>query len=395
MSISEYFKLNELFDIHYLNNDILVTEKLNDILIHPIIKNNIKLHSLFVLIPFIDEGKLHIGLYKKYLYIDNKRISSIFLSGIAIFLIEDEELESIYNWNNYDSIDLNSENYIKSYFNLFSDKTYNDYIKDITFINSNNDNSFINYKLTSNISKNDMLNYNRYYKISKYDITFTLELLKLINENYNFSHTNLKEYHSSLFYPQNYKSNVFFNNLRKFYQYDKIAYEFYKSNFNSFKCRCCDRNFTENFTFYLNLFYGTICVNCYLDKKKQEKQKKYKIKSKILNIAKKSINLQLIKNVDCNSTKLNKNFYKDFSKNLINEINSINSNKCPICYDNLTHTCNIYVTSCGHCFHKKCLEEYKEYNISNTFISYLGDVISCPICKQNATYSKLHLFNKN
>ena len=116
-----------------------------------------------------------------------------------------------------------------------------------------------------------MLNINHYLKISIHDITFTLELLRFMNDNYIFNHTELNQYHTSEFILQDYKSNVFFNNCQKFYQYDKITFEFYKSNFQEFKCRSCNRIFTSNFTFYINLFYGHICINCYLNKKIKRK----------------------------------------------------------------------------------------------------------------------------
>jgi hypothetical protein len=395
MSISEYFKIEDLFKIKYLDNDQITKDKLNDILLHPIIKNNENFHSFYTLIPFINDGNFYIALYKKYLNLDNKKINSVFLRGIGLFLLTDDNNNNIYNWNNHDSIDLESDEYKNSYFNLFSAKTYVDYLKENTLFNIDYDNTFSNYKLSCNIKKEDILKINYYLKLSIHDITFTLELLRLMNDTYNFNHTNLNEYHSSKFILQKYKSNVFFNNNQKLYQYDKITYEFYKANFKGFYCRSCNRNFTNNFTFYINLFYGHICVNCYLNKKGKEQKKYYAIKNKMLIESKKMINNKILKDIKFNSNMISKNFYKNISKNLINELNSITTNKCPICFDNLNYNSNIFVTGCGHCLHKNCLEEYKNHLLTPRLSSLLGNIISCPLCKQNTTYTKLHLFNKN
>ena len=49
-------------------------------------------------------------------------------------MLTDDNNNSVYNWNNYDNLDIESDEYKNSYFNLFSSKTYIDYLKENTFI---------------------------------------------------------------------------------------------------------------------------------------------------------------------------------------------------------------------------------------------------------------------
>jgi hypothetical protein len=45
--------------------------------------------------------------------------------------------------------------------------------------------------------------------------------------------------------------------------------------------------------------------------------------------------------------------------------------ECPICYEPMTDTSNVYVTKCNHSFHKECFEEW----------SSLPEGSICPMCR--------------
>lgn len=53
--------------------------------------------------------------------------------------------------------------------------------------------------------------------------------------------------------------------------------------------------------------------------------------------------------------------------------------KCSICLDSYTAKNNIYATSCGHLYHKKCIER-----------CYKAGHLKCPLCKQTLKMSQLH-----
>lgn len=51
--------------------------------------------------------------------------------------------------------------------------------------------------------------------------------------------------------------------------------------------------------------------------------------------------------------------------------------ECPICYENINHRKNAYLTDCGHAFHYNCIITY---DYKNSF-EKIG--IHCPICRQD------------
>ena len=53
--------------------------------------------------------------------------------------------------------------------------------------------------------------------------------------------------------------------------------------------------------------------------------------------------------------------------------------QCSICLDCYTTKNNIYATSCGHLYHKKCIER-----------CYKAGHLKCPLCKQKLKMSQLH-----
>ena len=66
---------------------------------------------------------------------------------------------------------------------------------------------------------------------------------------------------------------------------------------------------------------------------------------------------------------------------------------CPICFDEINHRKNAFLTDCGHSFHYSCIMKY-EYS---TYFTTNG--IMCPVCRQDmGNYSDmkdLYPYSKN
>lgn len=52
--------------------------------------------------------------------------------------------------------------------------------------------------------------------------------------------------------------------------------------------------------------------------------------------------------------------------------------ECPICYESIISKSSAHITSCGHCYHKKCLFKYIESKWNST--SYMTTA-RCPMCR--------------
>lgn len=59
---------------------------------------------------------------------------------------------------------------------------------------------------------------------------------------------------------------------------------------------------------------------------------------------------------------------------------------CSICLENLIN--KIYITTCNHCFHEKCIKRYVKYNTD------IERGIPCPICKRDNLRSVVLLTRK-
>jgi len=71
--------------------------------------------------------------------------------------------------------------------------------------------------------------------------------------------------------------------------------------------------------------------------------------------------------------------------------------ECSICYENIFHRKNAFLTDCGHCFHYSCIINY------DYFESFNNIGIFCPICRQDMgdynniknNFDKYDICNKN
>ena len=54
--------------------------------------------------------------------------------------------------------------------------------------------------------------------------------------------------------------------------------------------------------------------------------------------------------------------------------------ECPICYEEIFHRKNAFLTDCGHVFHYKCIIDYDYMNIFNK------NGVYCPLCREDMGY---------
>ena len=61
--------------------------------------------------------------------------------------------------------------------------------------------------------------------------------------------------------------------------------------------------------------------------------------------------------------------------------------ECPICFEEIIHKSNAFITNCGHTFHKKCLNKYMHIKwLSTKWTS----VARCPICRCSLGYQRFY-----
>lgn len=57
--------------------------------------------------------------------------------------------------------------------------------------------------------------------------------------------------------------------------------------------------------------------------------------------------------------------------------------ECPICFEEIIHKSNAFITDCGHNFHKKCLNKYMN---TKWLSSKWTSVVRCPLCRSSLGY---------
>ena len=368
--IEHWKKIIKEYSSHSIYNIINSKNDIKKILNKDILKSNF----LIINLNFINNNYLKDYLYKYHNDIDknldinilnalydnlhNKNIDNQCLNNLHLFKWNSIIFDNIENIKNFDKN--NYINYLSSNIKYY-------------LVNSNLDDSIINYVIKNSITENVENIDNFYYFIKK---ELVISNYKNLNLNINFIKLVLSDDENKIydfFFENNLdirKASLFLTNPEKYNFNVKSLNEIFEINENYYKCLINNENKKiNNIKHFFKDKEEHVNINNYIND--------YFETNFFFKENEEDIDL-LIKNIYNNINLYNLKIL--YFKNIVNEFNN-NEYYCSICLDTI-NKCNFSIINCGHYFCKDCIRKY---------INEKEHSLECPNCRNSFSLKDIYI----